>query len=679
MPPEEHVARFLDRARRRLLALAALQVLSAGALAAAATLLIGRAGGVSGTTLLLISIVAAIVGAGVAAWRIGRWRTSAEVERRTPTFRNTLITSDELLTEEQRVTPQIRALVLRDTSARIDDVDLRRLVPARGTAIAAAVSAAALIAVVAAGAARTDAAPSSGRGSGTAATGVPGLASIELLVAPPAYTGLREARYDNPDRVELIEGSTLVVRARSSAGSVMLTAGDRTIQMTGVTDDTFEASLTIGSEAFLSLVPGAAAERARAVIQLLVTPDGAPEARIEKPGRDLMLADAARDIPIEISASDDFGLTGLSLAYTKVSGSGESFEFVEGTLPLAVRRANTRGWTASATIRPSALGLAAGDMVVYRAIVRDTHPARAAVESESFVIEMVSQSEAMAEGFSIDDQRDTYALSQQMVIIKTERLIAARRTMTREAVAEAAAMISVEQRRVRAEFVFMMGGEVEDEEVEAEHSNELEQGREQNRGRRDLLAAIRSMSDAAALLMRPDIDQALTMEKRALTSLQRAFTRSRYILRVLSQRERIDDSRRLSGDRSTAAPWRRAAATQAASAARVALAGAIVRLSAFARLDAYSAGDRAALTSLAETLLRLTPPQAGVRDAAAALARAAREDGAGAVAALVDEAALHIDAALEASASSSAAAAQLPAPHAVRSALADRLRGVARQ
>src|SRR5690606_35785222 len=143
------------------------------------------------------------------------------------------------------------------------------------------------------------------------------------------------------------------------AGSVALSAGTRRIAMTPAPDGWFEAALTIADEAFLSLVPTGAAPGVRTVVQLAMTPDRAPELRIHEPGRDLMLANAGREIPIRITARDDFGLTNLTLAYTKVSGSGESFEFVEGALPLSISRASSRDWSAHGVIRPSALGLAA--------------------------------------------------------------------------------------------------------------------------------------------------------------------------------------------------------------------------------------------------------------------------------------------------------------------------------
>jgi hypothetical protein len=105
---------------------------------------------------------------------------------------------------------------------------------------------------------------------------------------------------------------------------------------------------------------------------------------------------------------------------------------------------------------------------------------------------------------------------------------------------------------VKSEFVFMTGGEVEDEVEEATHAHEVVEGRLENAARIDLLTAIREMSRAEARLNAADTTQALVDERAALRALQRAFDRRRYLLRTLPERARIDPARRLTGDRDRA-------------------------------------------------------------------------------------------------------------------------------
>jgi hypothetical protein len=219
----------------------------------------------------------------------------------------------------------------------------------------------------------------------------------------------------------------------------------------------------------------------------------------------------------------------------------------EGEVPVTLTRVNAREWTAAGELPLDTLGLEVGDMVVYRGVTTDARPGAPPVESDAFLVEIVSASAAMAEGFSIDDTQDKYALSQQMVIIKTERLLASAPKLSRDELIDQAMGIAAEQRSVRAEIVFMMGGEFEDEFHEAEHEGELADGRQDNSGRADLGVATRAMSRAAAQLTAADLTTALATERAALVAMQRALSRRRFILRTLTQRERIDDSRRLQG------------------------------------------------------------------------------------------------------------------------------------
>jgi len=261
-------------------------------------------------------------------------------------------------------------------------------------------------------------------------------------------------------------------------------------------------------------------------------------------------------------------------------------------------------------------------MIVYRGVAADRRPGAAPVESDALLIEIVAPGAVAAEGFAIDDQRDRYAFSQQMVILKTERLIAQRSKLAADAFQEEAMNIAALQRAVRAEFVFMMGGEIADEEIEAAGESELQEGRLENRGRTDILRAIRSMSRAATALTTLEMPPALTFERQALTSLQQAFSRDRYILRTLTTRERIDFERRLTGlltdiARDARPPRRVEPSPQIVTLRRV-LAD-VAALSGRADLDA---SDAAAATAAAERLLRLDAGNA-VRAVATELTSAA--------------------------------------------------------
>ena len=372
-----------------------------------------------------------------------------------------------------------------------------------------------------------------------------------MVVTPPAYTGRPVETARNPSQLTVIEGSRLRVTATADAA---IGHARHRLRRGGDDDDGRRPVRRRDRErvvdGFLALQPGAPDGRSgeRHLVGLVVTPDRPPTVRITAPGRDLFLADGTGVVDVAIEGADDLALASLTLKYTQGERRRRELR-VQGRRraghPDPEERPDLDGERSDGRWRRWRRTQAIS--IVYRAVASDRRPGAPAVESDAFIIEITAPGAVASEGFAIDDQKDRYALSQQMVIARTEKLIAERGAMPADAFIEEALNLAAMQRSVRAEFVFMMGGEIEDEEIEAAQEHELTDGRLVNRGRTDLLMAIRSMSRAATALTMQEMTSALREEKQALKSLQEAFTRSRYILRTLTTRERIDFERRLTG------------------------------------------------------------------------------------------------------------------------------------
>jgi hypothetical protein len=550
-PDAETVRHFIRRIQRRTLVLRALDGVAIGIVTLVALALIGRlitrnARGIQ-SEVILFGIAGIVLFGAVAvarAWR-GRHRAAAEIERRAPESRNAILTATELLDAPGHTRPGVIGLVLAHARVAIQSLDPARLFPAQRTIARLAAAVAFWAGVVASTAGHDSAAPI------TLGTTPPPdeVGAIDVTVTPPSYTRRPTQHLANPSRIEAMAGSRIALAIRGNDLRVETLEG--VVPRSGGT-----FAFTAQNDGLIAIRAGKSARR---LIGLTVTPDQTPRVRITAPGKDLFISDSTRRIPVEIDARDDLGLTSLALRYTKVSGAGERFTFVEGTVPVTIEKTDDRDWRAKATLDLGALHLQQSDMVVYRGAATDARPGVAATESDAFIVEITSPLSIAAERFSLDDQEEKYALSQQMVILKTERLLARAATMQPESLAYYSQNIAAEQRSVRAEFVFMMGGEVAedvtaaadlaqlDETKEAANESELAAGRMVNRGRVALVDAIRQMSKASTLLNTVDPKSALPEEKAALVSLQQAFSRTRYLLRALTQRERLDLSRRLTG------------------------------------------------------------------------------------------------------------------------------------
>ena len=626
---------FVDRVAWRIRSRAALLTAAAGLWISAAVLTIA---GVPADRLAMSAISLAIVAVAAVAAALttarSRARTVADVERRAPGCRNLLVTAFEILSEE-RIPAYVRTRVLGDAWRLAQRLDVRVLLPHRRPLAAFASGLVAWSAVIALAHDRTPGGrPAPQPSSDRAAV----ISSVEIEVAPPEYSGQPAHTLRNPSRIDALAGSRLRLTIAADAARLTLDTLAGAHPVESASARTFTTTLVAETDGFLAITPTAATGETgvRRLIGLAVAPDALPRVRATAPGKDLLIASGQQTVPLALDADDDLALASLELRYTKVAGSGETFTFTDGTVPLAITRTNDRAWTAQTRWRLDELGLEPGDMVIYRGIATDRRPGAPPGESETFVIEIAAPGALASEGFAVDDRMDRYAVSQQMVILKTERLLASRASMSADEFKEAAMDIAAEQRQVRAEFMFMLGGELTDagldittlhEEEEAAGEEDLAAGRLINQGRADLMRAIRTMSRAAALLIEPNVSGALPIEKEALVYLQRAFSRSRYILRTLSERERIDLSRRLTGTLAALARPSRPAAAHAPSPRVTSLRQVLVDVAALASDPAAGTGagmSRAA--ALAQRLWKIDPAASALRDIASGLAAQSAPD-----------------------------------------------------
>ena len=477
-----------------------------------------------------------------------RAHAALRAERAHPESKNVVVTAEELLRVPDRASSWIRDRVVRDAAHTIESIDLRHAVPL-ARPLAFCVAALTVWLGVTAGLSSRVAsharAASSRVGDMMRGTSSP---VLTVTVAAPAYLGGATKTLTDPERIEAIAGSRLSAAMSSEGGPWRLRLGTRALAAGAET-------VVLAESSYLAVESEPRESRGRRLIPVVVTPDLAPFIRIEQPGKDLLVPDTNREIAIATTATDDFGLTFLELRYTKVSGSGEEFEFQEGAVPLALENRDPRMWKGRSALALGRMQLEPGDSVVYRVVGRDGRGESGTSSSDTFFVEIAGPGEVTVAGFELPPDRERYALSQQMIVLKIERLRQREQTMRGDAAAKEAADIAAEQRAVRANFIFLTGGHVEDEEEEAAHSHEIQEGRLEHSARREIQSAIQHMSRAEQELVAVSTSTALSAARAAVEALQRAFGRNRYILRSIPVRSRLDPTRRLSADLNQAVDW----------------------------------------------------------------------------------------------------------------------------
>jgi hypothetical protein len=519
-------------------------------------------------------------------WRADDMTIARAIESRQP-LDNLLVTAAEIAQQRSRVHPEIGAAIQQQAADRAAMVDAKGVVP-----LLQPMAAAAAIVIGCALLAARDQVPGLMQSFTpfNAANGLPAVDPITVTVSPPAYTKRAAETHANPTQLTVIAGSRVRIETQATLLREWAALASESLELRA-TDD--------APSRFLAIT---------------VIPDAPPSVRIPEPGRDAAFASPRGSVRLAVEARDDLGLAALAVRYTKASGGGENVTFTEGEVPLTIERVDERNWRARAQWPLDGLGLADGDVLVYRAVVRDGNPTGAAVESDAFLIEIGRAAEIASAGFALPTEERKYAISQQMVIYKTEQLLANRAKHPTDWL-EQTRLIGIEQRMVRAEVVFLSGGEVQDEVEEAAHSHELAEGRLENPGRAEMVRALNFMSRAEAQLNDGNAVDALVFERQALASLERALDRRRYFLRTLPDRSRIDPSRRLTGERREARSWLRDR--------HRAEAGPLDRLQAAMRELMAAAGDPTrANASLAARVAAVQPGHAPLQQAAVAIANA---------------------------------------------------------
>ncbi len=484
--------------------------------------------------------LALLAAAMVAVWQVkspGRFIPAVAVEKRMPALQNVLVTAAELLDGTLHTSPAFHERVIADAGTAVARVSAKEVVPLGRPASVLAVAAAVAVMLVAlaAGVEPHDAQTRGDLPGGTAAATA--ALSMAVRVLPPSYLQQRPRELRDPEAIEVIAGSSVEA---SAPGARLRWVDERGSGRAA------EATLRVQlrDDGFIAVEQHDVVTR---VVPVTVRADETPRVAVVRPGGDLVLP-AAAPVAVSASATDDHGLLSAELRYTRVSGSGEQFEFTNGVVPLVVRRPSARSWTLEAELPLARMGAVPGDAIVFRIAARDARAAAGEGLSDAVVVEIAGPGRTVGAGAAIDPTEDTFALSQQMILLKLKRLHAARRSLGASDLLARSQSLAAEQRSVRALFVFMLGGEVEDEEVEAAHSHEIQEGRLEDTSRRDLVTAVNLMSRVEQHLTAAEIVAALPPAQAAVDAVQRAFGRRRYFLRTMPLRMRIDPTRRLTAE-----------------------------------------------------------------------------------------------------------------------------------
>lgn len=414
-------------------------------------------------------------------------------------------------------------------------------------------------------------------------------------IRAPAYTAL-PARNEKTLQLKFPEGSSLGwnLKFNPEPASVNLLFHDGSRLALKKNGDNWQASKVLLQSSLYRLQVNNAPLNDDKLYRLDAIKDLAPQIRVIQPDRNLSLIELGQtDWPLSFEAEDDYGLASAQLRIQLAQGSGENIKFTEQTRSIAGQGSRSRKRFAQ-TLDLSALGVGPGDDVIVQFSISDQRTPQANItRSSSFILRWPPEDSVETTGVEgmVQKAIPAYFRSQRQIIIDTEKLLAERKKYTAENFAIQSDTIGVDQRILRLRYGQFLGEEAEGGRDESaspsakegkdeheEHAGEPPKKPTTSADSNLAIAAefghVHDIAEAATLLdpktkslLRSALNemwqaelnlrqgqpkQALPYEYRALAFIKKVQQADRiYLARVGLELPPIDESRRLSGDRSS--------------------------------------------------------------------------------------------------------------------------------
>lgn len=299
----------------------------------------------------------------------------------------------------------------------------------------------------------------------------PALQRVQVMVMPPAYTGLRSYPVAGAD-FKAPAGSGIRWRVEFSGRpmqpAIRISSGDSlALNPPAATGTGFEAVGRAIQPSFYQVTWGDesgkryASEFYRADVREDAPPAieivGREQFQVVKPGASLQFEVSAR-------VSDDYAVRDAHLVATVSKGSGESVKFREVTIPFDNARFPSRQASLSRSIDLAGLGLEPGDELYFYAEAIDNRvPTPNLTRTETFFIALQDTAQAVAvadAGLGVDLMPD-YFRSQRQIIIDTEKLLAEQRKIRKQDFNARSNELGFDQKALRLKYGQFLGMEDE--------------------------------------------------------------------------------------------------------------------------------------------------------------------------------------------------------------------------
>ena len=352
---------------------------------------------------------------------------------------------------------------------------------------------------------------------------LPSVGNLKLTLNFPGWTGRPPQVQDPGGDISTVSGTgvDLEITADAPLPAAELVLNDKAVPMTtdGVNGKT-KFDVKEDGRYYVAARVGSEQVRLTEDYFIKILPDGKPEIRLSRPGRDWN-ASSIEEVTAHLEATDDYALSALELHYAVNGGEWQTVK-----LPVGGREAKTDHVLALESMRTTELGkegtrpLAPGDLISYYAVAKDR---RQTAQTDMFFIDVrpfdrrytQSQAGGGGGGGGGGGQESEISQRQREIIVSTWNLL--REPQTREGrsgtVRDNATLLSELQKTLSGQARTL---------AERANARELSADPQIKTFVENMTKAAEAMDPASQRLAAIDLEKAIQPEQQALQYLLRA-------------------------------------------------------------------------------------------------------------------------------------------------------------
>jgi hypothetical protein len=292
---------------------------------------------------------------------------------------------------------------------------------------------------------------------------LPQIASINVHVLPPAYTG-KAGREQDKFNLAVEDGSTVEwnIKTNISIKQVSLLFNDtERLNLRSNTDRTAWAiQKNISRPGFYQvIIDGKASE----LYQVIVIKDSPPVIQIKKPGQYTYIdAGEAQQVNIDATVNDDYGISNVMIIATVAKGSGEAVKFKEFKIAFSAAFNEHRPqYNLQKLVNLPALAMEPGDELYFYIQATDTRRQQTRTDAYTVAIQDTAQLLSMDGILTGANIKPEFFRSERQIIMDTERLLREKDTIKKESFNSRSNDLGIDQKLLRLRYGKFLGEEEE--------------------------------------------------------------------------------------------------------------------------------------------------------------------------------------------------------------------------